>query len=261
MPTDREPPTSPPRPGLARHENEIQHWSRLAEEADGIWGWDTPVGRRRAERRAALLIEHGRAAPGRSFLELGCGTGTFTTLLAGSGARIVAVDISEELIRKGRDRCRRAGLPTAPLFERASIEALPHAERTFDGVLGSSVLHHVELEPAIAEIFRVLRPGGRLALAEPNMMNPQIFIQKNVPPIKRWVGDSPDETAFFRWSLAKRLHAAGFVEVAIEPYDFLHPAVPERLIGSVSRFGQLLEKLPVFREIAGSLIISATRPS
>ena len=79
--------------------------------------------------------------------------------------------------------------------------ALSYSERVFDSVVGSSVLHHLEIKEALRDIYRVLKPGGTIYFTEPNMLNPQIAIQKNIPWIKRKLGDSPDETAFFRWSL------------------------------------------------------------
>ena len=87
------------------------------------------------------------------------------------------------------------------------------------------------------------------------MMNPQIFIQKNVPFIKKWLGDSPDEIAFIRWKLNRLMQQVGYKEIRIFPYDFLHPATPKILIKPVRAVGQLFEKIPVIREIAGSLII------
>ncbi len=128
-------------------------------------------------------------------------------------------------------------------------------------MIGSSVLHHLELGPALAEVRRVLKPGGRFVVAEPNMLNPQIMIQKNVPFVKRLAGDTPDETAFFRWRIARDLERAGFSAIEIEPYDFLHPMVPAPLIGGVALLGNVLERLPLLREFAGSLIISAARPA
>jgi ubiquinone/menaquinone biosynthesis C-methylase UbiE len=77
--------------------------------------------------------------------------------------------------------------------------------RRFDYILGSSVLHHLDIEKAISEIYRVLKDGGIIAFTEPNMMNPQIALQKNIPYLKRKLGDSPDETVFFRWKISKLL--------------------------------------------------------
>ncbi len=121
---------------------------------------------------------------------------------------------------------------------------LSYPDAVFDSVVGSSVLHHLEIEEALREIYRVLKPGGTIYFTEPNMLNPQIAIQKNVPWVKRKLGDSPDETAFFRWPLRRLLEETGYRDVRIDPFDFLHPKTPVALIDRRERVG------PVSRERA-----------
>jgi SAM-dependent methyltransferase len=133
------------------------------------------------------------------------------------------------------------------------------AEGAFDAVIGSSVLHHLDLKKALARILSVLRPGGSMSFAEPNMLNPQIVLQKNVPWLKKRLGDSPDETAFARWPLRALLLKTGFVEVEITPFDWLHPATPVPMINTVMRLGLVLERVPFLREFAGSLHIRCRR--
>ena len=90
---------------------------------------------------------------------------------------------------------------------------------------------------------------------------PRVSIEiRRFPWIKRLAGDTPDETAFVRWPFADRLRRAGFEAVQIAPYDYLHPAVPEPLISPIARLGGALERIPLIREFAGSLIIGAVRP-
>jgi SAM-dependent methyltransferase len=165
------------------------------------------------------------------------------------------VDISPELVAQAR----RRGLPS----ERVRFVARPFeecdADGPFDAVIGSSVLHHLPVEPALARIHELLAPGGTLCFAEPNMLNPQIAVQKNIPWLKRALGDSPDETAFVRRRLAALFRRLGFVKVRITPFDWLHPATPRILIPAVSGLGRLLEKTPLLREFAGSLHIVARR--
>ena len=132
-------------------------------------------------------------------------------------------------------------------------------DSSFDTVVGSSILHHLEIDESIKEIFRVLKSGGTICFTEPNMMNPQIAIQKNIPYIKKKLGDSPDETAFFRWALKKKLTKIGFVNIKIIPFDFVHPSTPKLLIKVFIKLGNYLEKFPILREIAGSLFITAEK--
>lgn len=198
-----------------------------------------------------MLAQGARLGPGMRVLELGCGTGEFTEDLARTGASVAAIDVSPELLATARAR------GTGARFLIADATALPFGDASLDAVVGSSILHHVELGPAVAEMRRVLRPGGRACFTEPNLLNPQIAVQKNVPAIKRWAGDSPDESAFFRWPLAGAFRAAGFELVRVEPFDFVHPALPARLVGVAARAGSVLERIPVLREIAGSLYVEA----
>ena len=99
-----------------------------------------------------------------------------------------------------------------------------------------------------------------MAFAEPNMLNPQIFAERNIPLVRQWANNSPDETAFIRFSLCRELVKFGFVDVSITPHEWLHPSVPPLFISTVQRVGRVLEKVPVLREFAGSLLISARKP-
>ena len=235
-----------------RLEHEIQHGRYLAEHGAGeIWNWETPAGKKRWARRVRILTSE--LAPNCDVLELGCGTGYFTRQLAGSGAKITAIDISADLLELARRECVADNVT----FEIQNAYALSYGAASFDAIIGSSVLHHLDLVKALGEMRRVLRPGGWISFTEPNMLNPQIALQKNVGWLKRRLGDSPDETAFFRWSLRSRLAAAGFREIEIVPFDFLHPKVPSGLIPTFERIGHLFEQTPLIREIAGSLRIHA----
>ncbi len=230
---------------------EIAHGERIAGHAEAIWGWASPAGQQRAQRRAALLVSAAAIGPGKRVLELGCGTGLFTAKFVKAEAQVTALDISRNLLIQAKQRLLAAA------FHQADSEFLPYPSGAFDAVVGSSVLHHLPLNSSLGEIARVLRPGGRIAFAEPNMMNPQVMAQKNIPPLKRALGDTPAETAFFRWRLVRQLKWHGFSHATITPFDFLHPLTPPSLIPVVSRLSIVLESLPILREFAGSLLISA----
>jgi SAM-dependent methyltransferase len=234
--------------------NEIQHGRFLAQHGAGeIWNWEGPAGKLRWARRVKLLSNHLRV--GMRVLELGCGTGYFTRELARSGADIVAIDVSPELLEIARADCSTPNV----CYEIQDACVMSYRDAVFDSVVGSSVLHHLEIKEALLEIYRVLKSGGTIYFTEPNMLNPQIAIQKNVPWIKRKLCDSPDETAFFRWPLRRLLEQTGFRNVRIEPFDFLHPKTPFPLVNGLNSIGRFLENVPVVSEFAGSLYIHAVR--
>lgn len=237
---------------MGRIENETLHAKRILHDPEGIWGWSSPAGKMRAGRRAGAILQRGRFSPSDSLLEIGCGTGLFTEkIYRALKARITAIDLSQDLLEMAR---RRDGLEGV-CFQTGNGMELDFEEGRFDGVYGNSVLHHLEMKTALREIFRVLKRGGRLVFIEPNLCNPQILIQKKIPFFKRMAGDSPDETAILRWKLAREMRQIGFEHVRISPCDFLHPATPAFLIGTAQKMGSFLEKIPLFREIAGSVVI------
>jgi 2-polyprenyl-3-methyl-5-hydroxy-6-metoxy-1,4-benzoquinol methylase len=235
-----------------RAERERIHDRHLIEVgAEAAWGWTTAAGRRRAARRAQLIADGARLRPGITALELGCGTGVFTEQFARTGAALCAVDLSADLIAVARRRT--AGIAQVD-FHCEQFERM-HVDVRFDAIIGSSVLHHLDLTRALRRIRQLLKAGGVISFAEPNMLNPQVFLERHARGWFHYV--SPDETAFVRWNLARRLRTAGFVDVKITPFDWLHPMTWSSLIGAVEAGGRTLERLPVLREFAGSLLISA----
>jgi SAM-dependent methyltransferase len=239
-----------------RLENEIRHGEFLAQNGpESIWNWETPAGMRRWARRVRMLTS--ALDPSMRVLELGCGTGGLTREIAKTGASVTAVDISAELLAQARQGLSAKNVE----FLAQNAYQMSLGERVFDAAVGSSVLHHLDIERALKEVYRVLRPGGMILFTEPNMLNPQIALQKNIPYLKAKLGDSPDETAFFKWRLKRDLLRHGFIDVEVTPFDFLHPRTPGFLAQQAERFCGFLEKVPALREIAGSLYIRARRPT
>jgi len=236
-------------------QNEIEHGKKISFNAEEVWGWSTPAGKLRSERRVDYFIEYGKINSQTKVLEIGCGTALFTEKIYKKvQPKLIATDLSKELLEQAKLK-----LPEVTFIEEDAMN-LSFDNSTFDCVYGSSILHHLDFEDALKEIMRVLKPSGQMIFAEPNMLNPQIFLQKNIPYIKRKMGDTPDETAIVRWSFAKKMKKCGFVNIKLFPYDFLHPATPVNSINWVNKLGLFLEKTPLIREIAGSVIISGQKP-
>jgi SAM-dependent methyltransferase len=106
---------------------------------------------------------------GSRVLDIGCGAGFdlfVAARLAGPAGRVSGVDLTEAMVFKARQNLAQAGIVNADVLHVTS-EALPFPNNTFDAVLSNGVIN---LSPAkdalLAEIFRVLKPGGRLAYAD-----------------------------------------------------------------------------------------------
>lgn len=239
---------------MDRFENEIKHGQFLAA-ADPVfaWGWGSPAGKIRAARRANLIISNSKISQTSKVMEIGCGTGLFTEKFAVTGAAITAVDISKELLKTARERnLKNVNFVEKP-FENCQ------AEGPFDAIIGSSVLHHLNVDISFPRILELLKPGGILCFAEPNMLNPQVFAERKFRRFFPQV--SPDETAFERRSLFRKLEKLGYVNIKIIPFDWMHPSIPPLLLPLIKTVNGFLEAIPFIREFSGSLLIKAEKPS
>lgn len=234
--------------------NEIKHGKFIAERGEEIWNWSSAAGKLRRDKRAKFFKDFlGNGS--KKVLEIGCGTGLFTQEIAKTNNLITAIDVSEDLINIAKERVVSRNVN----FEIGNVHKTSFARGTFDYIVGSSVLHHLNVDGALQEFYRILKPGGKLIFTEPNMLNPLIALQKNIPWLKKKMGDSPDETAFIRWMLFRKMKNFGFDNIEIIPFDFLHPATPAALALGMKYISDFMEKVPLLKEIAGSLKITSQK--
>ncbi|HZR25942.1 MAG TPA: class I SAM-dependent methyltransferase [Vicinamibacterales bacterium] len=226
--------------------------------AETTWGWGTPAGRRRVDARIAWFARALDLRPGMRVLECGCGTGVFTRRLAGLGIALTAVDVSDALLREAARACPAPNVT----FVRTNLEYPVELEDgAFDAICGVSVLHHLDTKVALPAIRKKLKPGGRFAFSEPNLLNPlnkYVYFSSN-PGTRKRVGSSPTEMAFTPQELRRELTSAGFTVRSLTHRDFLHPRTPPSLIPLVQLAASIAEATPGVRRISGSLWVSGTR--
>lgn len=120
---------------------------------------------------------------GKRMLVPGCGFGEDAIRLARLGAQVDGADISPEVLDVARRRCAEFGYGGVN-FSIMPSEALSFPDRSFDFVFLNDILHHVDIAPAIAEIARILRPGGRVI---GNELYTHSFVQTYIR--KSWLVD------------------------------------------------------------------------
>lgn len=138
-------------------------------------------------------------APGMRALDVGAGAGFVARALVAAGARVAAVDASPKMV----EVLRRAGLDARA----GDAEALPYPDASFERAFANMCLHHVARPPvAIAEMARVLVPGGRLAITDLDAHSFEFLREEHQD---RWMG-------FAREDIARWLREAGLVDVRVE---------------------------------------------
>jgi ubiquinone/menaquinone biosynthesis C-methylase UbiE len=147
-----------------------------------------------------------RIERGARVADLGCGSGVFTNLLHQAGYDCVGLDISPKLIAIGQ-----AKYPDIEFVE-GDVERLPFPDASLDGVLLSGLVHHLpDPSRCAAELFRVLRPGGRFVAFDPNRMNPFMWLYRDrSSPFYSSVGVTENERPVLAREAAEVFRRAGF---------------------------------------------------
>ncbi len=180
-------------------------FKRLTPIYDSFTSWTM---REQTLKRA--LVAQASLNKGHRVLDLGCGTATLTIQLkqAQPEAEIVGIDIDPEMLAVGLAKVQKAGVSIA--LEAGSVFQLPYPANSFDRVLSSLVMHHLTTENrhrALAEAFRVLKPGGELHIADYG--KPHRFGTRLISKLMRHLEQTAD---LIDGLLPEMIRRAGFVD-------------------------------------------------
>jgi len=194
---------------MFRIANDAQFWDRIARKYATDPIADLPGYERTLERTRHYLKGDETA------FEFGCGTGTTALRLLSSVGRIVATDLSGEMIAIAREKASAEGCGNIT-FEVARPEATPWPDGSFDVAFGFNVLHLVaDRAAALRGVHRLLRPGGLLLSKTPCLkeMNPLLRI---AVPLAQLIGKAPHVAFLSAEDIESEIASAGFeiIEVA-----------------------------------------------
>ncbi|MGE0222614.1 MAG: methyltransferase domain-containing protein [Acetobacteraceae bacterium] len=162
-------------------------------------------------------------ANGESILDVGCGSGALDRMLArtvAQGCRIIATDLNPFLLREAAALAAEDGLADDIQFQQANAESLPFPDDSFDHAFTITVLEECDADRAMAELRRVVRPGGRVGVIVRAIDMPQWW-HLSLPDALRRKTETPPQSVGAKGvadaSLYRRMRAAGFTDLTCFP--------------------------------------------
>jgi ubiquinone/menaquinone biosynthesis C-methylase UbiE len=199
-------------------------------------------------------------ATGARVADLGCGSGVFTNMLAERGYVAQGLDISAGQIELARKRY--PGLT----FLTGDVEALPYADGSLDGVFLSAVVHHLpDASRCAAEVFRVLRPAGRVVAFDPNRANPFMYLYRDKSsPFYSSRGVTENERPVIAAHVAHVFASAGF-EVSTEylgglSYQYVASPIMRALLPVYNVLDALLFRPEAMRQLRSFVLTYGEKP-
>jgi SAM-dependent methyltransferase len=224
---------------------EATGWEGRAADYDSFFA---PV----TERAVEPLLDAAGVGAGSRVLDVATGPGYVAARAAERGAAAIGIDVAESMVAFARHRYPEVD------FRRAEAEVLPFTDGFFDSAVGNfAILHLGRPERAVAELARVLVPGGRVALTTWDLPERTRLLGVFVDAVAE-AGATPPATVpagpdFFRFAdsgeLAALLRGQGFGGVEVSTFDFTHvvsspDALWEGMLGATVRTSALIVAQP-----------------
>jgi len=215
----------------------------------------------RTERRCQAIIDEMDFENKKevTILEIGCGTGQLSYLLANkTKANVIGSDLCIPFIEKARENYSLSNLKYEVLDFNFPEQI---SDLKFDYIIGNGILHHLyqNLDVTLKNIGALLKKQGKIIFWEPNIKNPYCYLIFTYPRFRKLAHLEPDEMAFSRRFITEKLKNNGYQDIKVEYKDFLLPIIPDMLIHPTIILGDIAEKIPGINRLTQSLFICASK--
>jgi ubiquinone/menaquinone biosynthesis C-methylase UbiE len=195
-------------------------------------------------------------------LEYGCGTGSYAFLLTKCGANVVGIDISEVAIKLSKERAKKEGLKDI-LFLAMDAEAMQFEDSSFDIICGTGILHHLNIDRALRELARVLKPEGKAIFIEPMGYNPLINLFRKFTPHLRTRDEHPltVKDLSFMEKFFHKVQCEFFHLFSLLAVPFRNSRIFPSLLKVLDNFdNNLFRWIPLVRLFAWAVVIILEKP-
>jgi len=211
---------------------------------------------------------------GKHVLDIGCGDGINSTLMAKYGARVTGVDISPGSIDLCKQRAKLEGVESQTQFLCSPLEAIHLPKGHFDVIWGDGILHHVipELDPVMRQLMEWAKPGALFVFSEPVSLTPWLRKLRKGVPIH--TDATPDERPLERAELSiilrhlpalelKWFHLLGRLGPLLLPLNHTYESAPfpRRLaVDMLGRIDRVLLSVPRLQTLGGMCVMYGRKP-
>lgn len=240
-----------------RETTEIEHFNKMSSLYDKNYGYDRPFTKYKIKKKAAEFVDIIKQVYGDkkiTVVELGAGTGEYTQHLAKllPHAKIIAVDISKDILSEAKRKCK-SFKNVQYLVESAYNTHLN--KESADVVCGFYALHHFDIQETYKESYRILRKGGLVFFYEPNILNPLVYLIKSSKYLKSKVGDSPDEWAINPLTISKSFPKFDVKKIYTSEFIWPLGIIPFKYLFLLDRITAVFKYLPITNIFGGSLAL------
>ena len=207
-----------------------------------------------------FLIKIKSETNNKDILDFGCGTGNFTEkVIDFNPKKIVAIDISEEAIKKAKEKLINKNELVEYRVE--NCENLNLNSNSFDLAYGSGILHHLDLNKSLGELKRILRKNGKIVFIEPMATNPLINLYRLLTPKARSQDEHPFRVSDLKYikSLFKNVEIKYYGFFTLIFFKFYKNPKDSKIFKLLSKADEFLLNSSYFNFLAWSVLIKAEK--